>query len=145
MLLFPVRDGKLKYINKTNCPNIIVMADWASKANYNNSLFTIYHTLQFAKHKGIYGGGGGGGGSIYRLLRSRLANVWRHRNVRTLLVCLSYTTEPNWPFYGVLSPRVILWSSACTFCLTGMFCRRVKKRNEKFIRCTVCHFFPSTL
>ena len=51
MSLFAVRDGKLKYINKTNCPNITVMADWASKANYNNPLFTIYHTLQFAKHK----------------------------------------------------------------------------------------------
>ena len=32
------------------------MADWASKANYNNPLFTIYHTLQFAKHKGMLGG-----------------------------------------------------------------------------------------
>ena len=45
------------------------MADWASKANHNNPLFTIYHnplftiyhTLQFAKHKGMYWGGGGGG------------------------------------------------------------------------------------
>ena len=36
------------------------MADWASKANYNNPLFIIYHTLQFAKHKGMYVGGGGG-------------------------------------------------------------------------------------
>ena len=42
MSLFAIRDGKLKYINKTNCPKIIVMADWASKANYNNPLFTIY-------------------------------------------------------------------------------------------------------
>ena len=32
------------------------MADWASKANYNNPPFTIYHTLQFAKHKGMYWG-----------------------------------------------------------------------------------------
>ena len=56
MSRFAVRDGKLKYINKTNCPNIIVMADWASKSNYNNPLFTIYHTLQFAKHKGMYWG-----------------------------------------------------------------------------------------
>ena len=62
MSLFAVLDGRLKYINKTNCPNIIVMADWASKVNYNNSLFTIYHTLQFAKHKGIYWGWGGVGG-----------------------------------------------------------------------------------
>ena len=47
------------------------MADWASKANYNNPLFTIYHTLQFVKHKGIYWGEK----SIYRLLRSRLCDV----------------------------------------------------------------------
>ena len=32
------------------------MADWASKANHNNPIFTIYHTLQFAKHKGMYRG-----------------------------------------------------------------------------------------
>ena len=32
------------------------MTDWASKANYKNPLFTIYHTLQFAKHKGMYWG-----------------------------------------------------------------------------------------
>ena len=32
------------------------MADWASKANYNNPLFTVYHTLQFVKHKGMYWG-----------------------------------------------------------------------------------------
>ena len=32
------------------------MADWASKANHNNPIFTIYHTLQFAKHKGMYWG-----------------------------------------------------------------------------------------
>ncbi len=32
------------------------MADWVSKANYNNPLFTVYHTLQFAKHKGMYWG-----------------------------------------------------------------------------------------
>ena len=71
MSLFAVRDGKLKYINKTNYPNIIVMADWASKANYNNPHFTIYHILQFVKHKGIYWGEK----SIYRLLRSRLCDV----------------------------------------------------------------------
>ena len=56
MLLFAVRDGKLKQVNETNCPNITIMADWVSKANYNNPLFTIYHTLQFAKHKGMYWG-----------------------------------------------------------------------------------------
>ena len=32
------------------------MADWASRANYSNPLFTIYHNLQFAKHKGTYWG-----------------------------------------------------------------------------------------
>ena len=47
------------------------MADWASKANYNNPLFTIYHTLQFVKHKGMYWGKK----EVYRLLRSRLASV----------------------------------------------------------------------
>ena len=62
MSLSAVRDGKFKHINKTNCTNITVMAEWASKANYNNPLFIIYHTLQFAKHKGMYWGGGGGGG-----------------------------------------------------------------------------------
>ena len=32
-------------------------------------------------------------------------------------------------FSGVLSPCVILRSSACTFCHTGMFCRRVPKNS----------------
>ena len=32
------------------------MADCASKANYNNPLFTIYCTLQSAKHKGMFWG-----------------------------------------------------------------------------------------
>ena len=131
MSLFAVRDGKLKYINKTNCPNIIVMANWASKANYNNPLFTVYHTLQFAKHKGIYGGRRGGGINLPITTVMPGQCVRRHRNARTLSVCLSYTTEPNWPFYVFLSPRVILGSSACTFCLTGMFCRRVKKTYRK--------------
>ena len=71
------------------------MADWASKANHNNPLFTIYHnplftiyhTLQFAKHKGMYGGGGGGGRSL---------PITTATNARTLSVCLSCTTEQNW-------------------------------------------------
>ena len=32
------------------------MADWVPRANYKNPLFVIYHTLQFAKHKGMYWG-----------------------------------------------------------------------------------------
>ena len=32
------------------------MADWVSKANYNTPLFTIYHILQFEKHKDVYWG-----------------------------------------------------------------------------------------
>ena len=56
MSLFAIRDGKLKQVNETSCHNITVTVDWASKANYNNPLFTIYHTLQFAKHKGMYWG-----------------------------------------------------------------------------------------
>ena len=48
------------------------MADWVSKTSYNNPLFTIYHTLQFAKHKGMYWGEKK---EVYRLQRSSLANV----------------------------------------------------------------------
>ena len=124
------------------------MADWASKANYNKPLFTIYHTLQFAKHKGMYWGKK----EVYRLLRSRLANVC---DVTAMREHFRYASRAppsrtgtrnvkDGPFYGVLSPRVILRSSACTFRHTGMFCRRVIKRTEKFIRCTVCHSFPAT-
>ncbi len=50
------------------------MADWASKANYNNPLFTIYHTLQFAKHKGMYWGKK----EVYRLLRPRMREHFRY-------------------------------------------------------------------
>ena len=60
------------------------MADWVSKANYNNPLFTIYHTLQFAKHKGMYWG------------KKRSLPITTATNARTLSVCLSCTTEPNW-------------------------------------------------
>ena len=35
-------------------------------------------------------------------------------------------------FSGVLSPCVILRSSACTFCHTGMFCHRVPKKLSLF-------------
>ena len=126
------------------------MADRVSKANYNNPLFTIYHTLQFVKHKGMYWGGKK---EIYRLLRSRLANVCDVTAMRDHFRYASRTPPSrtgarnvkDWPFYGVLSPRVILRSSACTFCHTGMFCCHVIKRTEKFIPCTVCHAFPATL
>ena len=72
------------------------MADWASKANYNNPLFTkskanynnplftIYHTLQFAKHKGMYWG------------KKISLPITTATNARTLSVCLSCTIEPNW-------------------------------------------------
>ena len=125
------------------------MAGWASRASYNNPLFIIYHTLQFAKHKGMYCGKK----EVYRLLRSRLANVCDVTAIREHFRYAS-RTPPNLtgarnvkdgPFSGVLSPRVILRSFACMFCHTGMFCRRVIKRTEKFIPCTVCHSFPATL
>ena len=38
-------------------------------------------------------------------------------------------TVKDGPFSGVLSPCVILRSSACTFCHTGMFCRLVPKNS----------------
>ena len=50
------------------------MADWVSKTNYNNPLFTIYHTLQFAKHKGMYWGKK----EVYRLLRPRMREHFRY-------------------------------------------------------------------
>ena len=42
-------------------------------------------------------------------------------------------------FSGVLSPCVILRSSACTFCHTGMFCRRVPKNVSLFSSNIVIH------
>ena len=111
------------------------MADWVSKANYNNPLFTIYHILQFAKHKGMYWGKK----DVYRLLRPRMREHFRYAS-REPPSRTGARNVKDWPFSGVLSPRVILRSSACTFCHTGMFCRRVIKRTEKFIPCTVCHF-----
>ena len=88
------------------------MADWVSKANYNNPLFTIYHTLQFAKHKGMYWGEK----EVYRLLWARLANVCDVTAMREHFryasrIPPSRTAAMNVkdrPFYGVLSPRVIL-------------------------------------
>ena len=55
------------------------MADWASKANYNNPLVTIYHTLQFAKHKGMYWGKK----EVYRLLRPRMREHFRYASRAT--------------------------------------------------------------
>ena len=145
MSLFAVRDGKLKYINKTNCPNIIVMADWASKANYSNFLFTIYHTLQFAKHKGIYGGGGGGGDQFtdyygHAWPMCDVTAMWEHFRYasRTPLSRTGLFTVLCHPvsYCEVLPARFV--SPAC-------FVAAWKKRTEKFIRCMVCHFFPATL
>ena len=96
------------------------MADWVSKANYNNPLFTIYHTLQFAKHKGMYWGKK----EVYRLLRPRMREHFRYAS-RAPPSRTGTRNVKDGPFSGVLSPRVILRSSACTFCHTGMFCRRV--------------------
>ncbi len=53
------------------------MADWASKANYNNPLFTIYHTLQFAKHKGMYWGEEKEE-EVYQLLRPQMREHFRY-------------------------------------------------------------------
>ena len=121
------------------------MADWVSKANYNNPLFTIYHNLQFAKHKGMYWGKKK---KVYRLLRPRMREHFRYvsrappsrtgaRNVKDGL------------FSGVLSPRVILQSSACTFCHTDMFCRQVPKNSfcARFVtlfqqHCNASFLFP---
>ena len=116
------------------------MADWASKANYNNPLFTIYHTLQFAKHKGMYWG------------EKRSLLITTATNARTLSVCLSPRAPPNrtgarnvkdGPFSCVLSPCVILRSSACTFCHTSMFCRRVPKYLSLFSSNIVIHLSSS--
>ena len=109
------------------------MADWASKANHNNPLFTIFHnplftihhTLQFAKHKGMYWGGGK---EVYRLLRPRMREHFRYAS-RAPPSRTGARTVKDGPFSGVLSPCVILRSSACTFCYTGMFCRRVPKNS----------------
>ncbi len=46
-------------------------------------------------------------------------------------------------FSGVLSPCVILRSSACTFCHTGMFCRRVPKHLSLFSSNIVIHLSSS--
>ena len=116
------------------------MADWVSKANYNNPLFTIYHTLQFAKHKHMYWEKK----EVYRLLRPRMREHFRYAS-RAPPSRTGAENVKDGPFSGVLSPGVILRSSACTFCHTGMFCRRIIKRTEKIIMCTVCHSFPATL
>ena len=59
------------------------MADWALKANYNNPLFTVYHTLQFARKKRY-------------VLGEKSLPITTATNARTLSICLSCTTEPNW-------------------------------------------------
>ena len=73
-------------------------------------------------------------------------------NARTFSVCLSPRAPPSrtgarnvkaGPFSCVLSPRVILRSSACTFCHTGMFCRRVPKYLSLFSSNIVIHLSSS--
>ena len=113
------------------------MADWASKVSYNNPLFTVYHTLQFVKHKGMYWGKK----EVYRLVRPRMREHFRYASRAPP----SRTGARNVKDGPVLSARVILRSSACTFCHTGMICRRAMKRTENFAPCTVCHSFPATL
>jgi len=123
------------------------MADWASRANYNNLLFIIYHTLQFAKHKGMYCWKK----EVYRWQRSRLANVCDVTATREHFRYASPTPPSrtgarnvkDGPFCGVLSPRVILWSSACTFCHIGMFCRRIPKNLSLFSSNIVIHLSSS--
>ena len=103
------------------------MADWASKASYNNPLFTIYHTLQFAKHKGMYWGG----------KKKKFTDYYGHECENTFGMPLVHHRAElapagnvkDGPFSDVFSPRVILRSSACMFCHTGMFCRRVPKNS----------------
>ena len=118
------------------------MADWASKASNNNPLFTIYHTLQFAKHKGMHWGGKT---EVYRLLRPRMREHFRYASRAPPSRTGARNVKDGGFFPYVFSPRVILRSSACTFCHTGMLCRRVIKRTEKFIPCTVCHSFDSNI
>ena len=119
------------------------MADWASKANYNNPLFTIYHTLQFVKHKGMYWGGGGGGGEeVYRLLRPRMRNTFGMPLVHHRAELAPGMLKMGL-FSSVLSPCVILRSSACTFFHTGMFCRRVPKHLSLFSSNIVIHLSSS--
>ena len=106
------------------------MADWASKANYINPLFTIYHTLQFAKHKGMYW-------RKKEEKKKKFTDYYGHECENTFGMPLVQNRAPpsrtgtrnikDGSFSGVFLPRVILRSSACTFCHTGMFCRRVTK------------------
>ena len=122
------------------------MADWASKANHNNPLFTIYHkplftiyhTLQFAKHKGMYWGRK----EVYRLLRPRMREHFRYAS-RAPPSRTGARNVKDGPFSCVLSPRVILRSSACTFCHTGMFCRRIPKNLSLFSSNIVIHLSSS--
>ena len=86
----------------------------------------------------------GGKKEVYRLLRPRMREHFRYAS-RAQPSRTGARNVKDGPFSCVLSPRVILRSSACTFCHTGMFCRRVIKRTEKFIPCTVCHSFPAAL
>ena len=115
------------------------MADWASKANYNNPLFTVYHTLQFVKHKGMYWGKKE---EVYRLLWPRMRNTFGMPLVHHRAELAPGMLKMGL-FSGVLSPCVILRSSACTFFHTGMFCRRVPKHLSLFSSNIVIHLSSS--
>ena len=93
------------------------MADCVSKANYNNPLFTIYHTLQFAKHKGMYWGEKK---EVYRLLRPRMREHFRYAS-RAPPSRTGAKNVKDGPFSGVLSPRVILEVQPARFVTPACF------------------------
>ena len=116
------------------------MADWASKANYNNPLFTINHTLQLRNIKVCIG----------EKKKKKFTNYYGHKCENTFGMPLVHHRAELAPgmlkmglFSGVLSPCVILRSSACTFCHTGMFCRRVPKNVSLFSSNIVIHLSSS--
>ena len=95
------------------------MADWASKANYNNPLFTIYHTLQFAKHKGMYWGEEKEE-EVYQLLRPQMREHFRYAS-RAPPSRTGARNVKDGSFYGVFSPRVILRSLPACFVTPACF------------------------
>ena len=103
------------------------MADWASKANYSNPLFTIYHTLQFAKHKGMYWGEK----EVYRLLRPRMREHFRYAS-REPPSRTGARNVKDWPFSDVLSPRVPC--HIAKFCLHVLSHRHVLSPRYKTYR-----------
>ena len=138
------------------------MADWASKANHNNPLFTIYHTLQFAKHKGMYWGKK----EVYRLLRPRMREHFRYasrappsrtgaRNVKDgpffrCFVTLCHIAKfclHDFLYRHVLSPRtetfVTLFQQHCN--TSFLFPRCVSVCVNALARCvTLCFIIPAS-